>query len=84
MLATEATVTVWVVGADLQDVFEQEAFPLQRAATHLTDKTLGRSRTLPLVSDNKWRPSSLLLPWRSHSWNLFCPVTVWIWIAGDG
>lgn len=41
--AAETAAAVGVLSADLQDVFEQEPFPLQRAAAHVTAKTLSWS-----------------------------------------
>lgn len=62
-LATEAAAVVWVFGADLQDMFEQKAFPLQSSSTDQTVEALSRSRSFPFVPDAKQRPASLLLPW---------------------
>lgn len=78
MFATEATAEVWVLGADLQDVFQQEAFPPQRAPTHLTQKTLSESP--PFVDDGERRPSPSLFSWWRQSL-AFPPVAVWIFIT---
>ena len=81
MFTTEATAVIWVFATDLQDVFEQEAFPLESSSTNLTAETLSRSGSFPFVSDAEQLLASSLFPRRSESPILFGPVTVWITIA---
>lgn len=84
MFAADTAAAVRVVGADLQDVFEQEALPLQRAPAHLTDETLSRSRALPFVPASERRPPSLVFPRRSRTSTLLGPVAVQIGVAANG
>lgn len=75
---------VCVFDADLQHVFEQEAFPVQSAPTDVADEALHGGPGLPLlqltVSDAKSRSASLSFRWRT----LFGPVTVGVVFTGDG
>lgn len=73
-LATEATDPVSVGGADLQHVFEQESFAVQRATTHLTQEAL-RQTPAPLPGSEWWPPPLLSPDW---TWGLvlFSPVAV--------
>lgn len=85
-LAAVATTAVGVTGTDVQDVFEQEAFPLERAATHMAAEALRRARALPLVPGAERWPASLLLPRRSGAPPASGPVAVRLAITarGDG
>lgn len=64
-------------------MFEQEAFPVQRASTHVTDQTLNWSPGFLFleltVSDAKSRSASLPFLWRTQ----FGPVTVGVVFTGD-
>ncbi|TNN57341.1 hypothetical protein EYF80_032417 [Liparis tanakae] len=68
----------------LHHVLQQEAFPLQRAATGVAAEALRRSRPLSFVPDGERRPASLLLPRRPQRLTAGGPDPVGNTVAAGG
>lgn len=73
-LATEATEPVLVGGTNLQDMFQQVSFAVQRATAHPAQEAL--QRTPALLPSVERRPAPLPSPGWTWGLVVFCPVTV--------